>query len=151
MSAQRQGALSTLVRWREFQEAKAEILYQKCAAEAGIAREAKVAAQSVVDAIESRRTAVLSSSALDIAYTEMLAAIAERAWGDLDSKNEADAQAERNRLDALSMHHAARTAVQVAELRHGEFVRAGRDAAEKRMYDQMQDLRNGSLGEAHAR
>lgn len=150
MSKQRQEALSTLARWREFQESSAKIAYQGRAAETRQAIDARIAAQALIDRVESRQQAAWSSSRLDLAYAEVLAEIAATAGENMERRVEAHAQAERNRVEALTAHHEARMAAQAVQRRREELVRLDREASEKRMYDQMQDLRNASREVEHA-
>lgn len=140
MNQRQAPAISTLVRWRAFQEAVAE---RACQQAARHVLESSSALESAVDdanAIERRREAMLDAGLIDLTLLQAIADFEHRAWDVVDVRKEALRDRERERDDAVAEHLSARSRTRVAETRRDAILAAIADQEEKRMFDRMASL-----------
>ena len=140
MSAKQSTAIRTLVRWRAFQEALAERECQQASARVLEARAAVDEAQSVVDAIRSRRDELLGAQALDLGWLRAVDEFEQRAAEVVRARTDALDEASRVRDAALSEHLQARAHSRVAGTRCDRVVLQENDLEEKRLFDRMASL-----------
>lgn len=140
MNQRQAPAISTLVRWRAFQEAVAE---RACQHTARRVLESSSALESAVDdanAIERRREVMLDAGLIDLTLLQAIADFERRAWDAVDVRKEALRNHERERDDAVAEHLSARSRTRVAETRRDATLAAIADQEEKRMFDRMSSL-----------
>jgi hypothetical protein len=133
-------AISTLVRWRAFQEAVAERVCQQAAGRVLESATALQSARTDADVIVRRRSEMLDAGMIDLGLLQIVAEFERKAWDVVDARRETLRMHERERDDALAEHLAARTRTQVAETRRDRVVAEARDQEEKRLFDRMASL-----------
>jgi hypothetical protein len=149
MSARHAPAISTLVRWRAFEEALAERSCQQASARVLAANDAHEKASAAADSIARRRDELLSAGALDLTLLQAVAEFEGLARDEEDRRREALRQRERERDEAITAHVDARTRTRVAETRRDRIVAEARDQEEKRLFDQMASLLVASAVDSH--
>jgi hypothetical protein len=133
-------AVSTLLRWREFEEARASVVFLQRCHETRQALSRMEEAQGVLQAINARREELLAADSVDLVLLQAVAGFEAQAWSRLDTRRDEHAAARRQQDAAQDEHVAARARTRVAQTRH-ERLRAGeRDQEEKLMFDRMADL-----------
>lgn len=133
-------AISTLVRWRVFQEALAERNCQQASGRVLQANAEHAKARDAATMISGRREELLSGGALDLTLLQAVAEFERVAWDEEALRRDALRACERARDEALATHLDARTRTRVAETRRDRVVAEARDQEEKRMFDQMASL-----------
>lgn len=140
MSARYAPAISTLVRWRAFEEALAERGCQQASARVLAANDALDKASAVAETIARRRDELLSAGALDLTLLQAVAEFEGLARDEESRRRDALRQCERERDEAIAAHLDARTRTRVAETRRDRVVAEARDQEEKKLFDQMASL-----------
>lgn len=149
MSGRHAPAISTLVRWRAFQEALAERACQEASGRVVEANAEHAKARDAATAIEGRRVEMLSAPALDLTLLQAVAEFERLAWDEEAVRRGALRERERERDEALSAHLDARTRTRVAETRRDRVVAEARDREEKKLFDQMSSLLVASAIDSH--
>ncbi|MBW8808390.1 MAG: hypothetical protein JF591_06055 [Lysobacter sp.] len=140
MNRKPSAAVSTLLRWREFEEARASTVFLQRCYETRQALSRMQQAQDVLQAINARREELLAADSVDLVLLQAVDAFEAQAWSRLDTRRDEHAAARRQQDAAQDEHVAARARTRVAQTRH-ERLRAGeRDQEEKLMFDRMADL-----------
>lgn len=150
MSARYAPAISTLVRWRAFEEALAERSCQQASARVLAASDAHEKACAAADAIARRRDELLSAGALDLTLLQAVAEFEGLARDEQARRLDALRERERQREEAIAAHVDARTRTRVAETRRDRVVAEARDQEEKKLFDQMASLLAASAVDSHA-
>lgn len=140
MSRKPSAAVATLLRWREFEEARASETFLRRCHETGLALERMQQAQAALDAIHARREQVLADQRVDLSLLQAIDAFEAQAWSRLDTRRDEHAAALRQQQAAQDQHVAARAGTRVAETRHERLRAEEREQEEKRMFDRMADL-----------
>ena len=139
MNRKPSAAVSTLLRWREFEEARASTAFLQRCHETRQAFSRMQEAQDVLQAINARREELLAADSVDLVLLQAVDAFEAQAWSRLDTRRDEHAAARRQQDAAQDEHVAARARTRVAQTRH-ERLRAGeRDQEEKLMFDRMAD------------
>ena len=150
MSNRQAPAISTLVRWRAFQEALAERSCQEATGRVAKARDEHATACEAAATIGRRREDMLSAGILDLALLQAIAEFEREAWDEQVARRDALHERERERDEALSAHFDARTRTRVAESRHDRIAAELRDHEEKKLFDQMASLLVASAIDSHS-
>ncbi|RMH94061.1 hypothetical protein EBB59_02540 [Lysobacter pythonis] len=140
MNGPRRG-LSTLLRWREFQASVAESLFHRESAGLADARSEFESKSQALILLQEKRLQLHEKGRLDIAVLEQIALIEQSA---ADLRAEARARfhsAEASTASALSRHVEARAASRVVNQRKVRIDGELRQFNEKRLSDQMSDMR----------
>lgn len=136
----RNTAISTLVRWREFEEARASDEFRRCAVHTRSVAERVEGALGAIERVQQHRTALLDAPQVDLAWFQMAAQIEEAAWHRLEAMQAEHAAAQQQQDTALGNHVGARTRTRVADARHQRMTAAEMEHAEKQTFDWMADL-----------
>lgn len=140
MNRKPSAAVSTLLRWREFEEARASEAFLRRCNETAQALERMQQAQAALEALNARREQLLGADRVDLTMLQAIDAFQAQAWGRLDTRRDEHAAALRQQQAAQDEHVAARARTRVAETRFDRLRAGERDQEEKLMFDRMADL-----------
>lgn len=142
MSRDPNKAIATLVRWREFQEARASDEFRQRSAKTRQAKATVDLANANVEKVQKHRALLLESPNLDLPRLLMAAQIEEVHWHQLREHQAVHVAAQELEGQALAQHVAARAHTRVAEARKQRKNAEHSDHAEKMSFDWMADLHN---------
>lgn len=137
--------LQTLVRWRSLGERRAaEGHRQRCRDEALAASE-HAANLEEATALQASRMALIGGGLLDLDRVEWIARYEQAAWTGVEHADALLEVAKAETIQACAAHALARNQQRVADEALANAQRTAADANEKRIFDQMVDLRTGEF------
>lgn len=136
----RQHTLATLVRWREFEQAKARSACQVRAAEVRRADLALEEAADLAHGLQAERTGVLATGFLDLARLGVVTDLEERAWTAHEACATRRSRAVEGHALAQAEHLGARARLNVAHAASERVDHEQRQVREKHQFDQLMDL-----------
>jgi hypothetical protein len=148
MSKPTSTALTALLRWREWDESRAEIALAQSSQKLESAKAGRETQHDTVTAIQQRRSRMLEGT-LDPALLQVASEMEANAWRVLEACQADEALAEDRRNIAHQTLLDARARVRVVEARHSRVVAVERDRHEKVLFDRMSDLHAQSRRSRH--
>jgi len=139
-------AISTLVRWREFQEQRAAIELGQRSLETAQAAQGEQLAETLVDDVRQHLSGLLADSRIDLTRFQITAAIEDSAWQALQSSKAALVVAQQHQDMAQAAHLQTRASTRVAETREQHLMTIERDVEEKATFDRMAELYRPAKG-----
>jgi hypothetical protein len=140
MSNRPLAAISTLVRWREFEEERASIELQRTSVEVEHAIACVDAADVTIAKVQQRLGALLEAPDMDLMRLQLATQIEDAAWRTLQASLDERALAQQEKDKARAGHLQTRARTHVAEARKQQMAAVRRDHEEKMSFDRMADL-----------
>jgi hypothetical protein len=136
----RQQTLATLVRWREFQHAKARSVCQVRAAEVHEAERSLEDASERACNLQAERADMLTAGVIDLGRLGLVSELEDHAWADRDACVLRRSQAIHDHARARAEHLEVRARLNVAHAAYDRIDHEQRQAREKHEFDQLMDL-----------
>jgi hypothetical protein len=140
MSRAGDGAIATLVRWREFEEARASSAFQQSRAKLRRVEERVSHATDSVDQAQRQLSTLLEASTLDLSLLQAASQIEQERWADLQDLEAERASAGQQQDAAQVQHVAARAQTRVAQTRRERLAAVLQNREEKLEFDWTADL-----------
>lgn len=133
-------AVTTLIRWRGFQEARLADGYRRCAVGTAVAQKKLIDAQALIKGLESARFQWMMAGPLDFARLEISRQLEDAAETEAGRRQEEHEAARAREDEARRGHMESRAQTRVAEMRHQRLLASELEEEDKRLFDRMADL-----------